>query len=69
MTKCIKTSNPEVLDMLKGIGAPENCTGVKIEFPGGGVVTVEFNTVLSDGQYQVLKGFLADKTVVIPDAK
>lgn len=69
MTKYIKTYDPRTLEMLKGIGIHDNCTGVEIMFPPGDFVTVRFTTFLSDNQFHAFKGFLADKAVAIQDAE
>lgn len=57
----VKASDPRVIEMLKSLGMPENCTGLSIRFNAVGCVSIDFEKIATDGDIETLRLFFEDK--------
>ena len=57
----MKTNDPRVIELLKSLGMPENCTSVEIRFGSGGLVSAVFEKLVTGSEVEILRLFFEDK--------
>ena len=56
----LTTRDPRVIEMLKSLGMPEKCTRATINFPPGGVVSIEFERLVGPQELETLNLLVLD---------
>ena len=57
----MKTNDSRVIELLKSLGMPENCTSAEIRFGAGGLVSAVFEKMVVGREVEILRLFFEDK--------
>ena len=60
----MKTNDPRVIELLKSLGMPDNCTSAVIRFDAAGLVSAVFEKMVVGSEVEIMRLFFEDKVPI-----